>query len=40
MHPLTSRIVISAHVRDLQRTMHPERSKRQRRRLAWIRKRR
>jgi hypothetical protein len=38
MHPATSRITISAHVRDLQRTMHPERSKRPRRPLAWIRK--
>lgn len=38
MHPATSRITISAHVRDLQRSMHPERNKRPRRRLAWIRK--
>jgi hypothetical protein len=38
MHPATSRITINAHVRDLQRTMHPERSKRRRRPLAWIRK--
>jgi hypothetical protein len=37
MHPFTSRIIISAHVRDLQRTMHPER-KRPRRHLTWIRK--
>jgi hypothetical protein len=29
---------MSAHIRDLQRLMHPERSKRRRRRLAWIRK--
>jgi hypothetical protein len=28
---------MSAYVRDLQRAMHPERSKRLRRRLAWIR---
>ncbi len=38
MHPATAHITISAHVRDLQRTMHPERSKRPSRRLAWIRK--
>jgi len=38
MHPATSHITINAHVRDLHRTMHPERSKRPRRRLAWIRK--
>jgi hypothetical protein len=38
MHPATSGITIRAHIRDLQRTMHPERSKRTRRRLAWIRK--
>jgi len=38
MHPLTSRIVINAYVRDLQRTMHPERTKRPRRHLSWIRK--
>ncbi len=40
MHPATSRITMSAHVRDLQRAMHPERSNRSRRRLAWIRKNR
>jgi len=28
MHPALSSIVMSAHVRDLQRAMHPERSKR------------
>lgn len=38
MHPVTTRIIMSAHVRDLQRSMHPERNKRQRRPLAWIRK--
>ncbi len=38
MHPSTSRITINAHVRDLQRTMHPERPKRPRLRLTWIRK--
>jgi hypothetical protein len=38
MHPATSSIIMNAHVRDLQRAMHPERSKRPRRRLAWIRK--
>jgi hypothetical protein len=31
MHPALSNTVISAHVRDLQRAMHPERSKRPRR---------
>ena len=37
MHPATASIIIRAHVRDLQRAMHPER--RLRRRLgAWIRK--
>jgi hypothetical protein len=36
--PYTSRITMSAHVRDLQRSMHPERSKRVRRHLARIRK--
>ena len=40
MHPATSSITIRAHVRDLQRAMHPERSKRPRRRLAWSRKNR
>ncbi len=39
MHPALSNITISAHVRDLQRIMHPERSKRRRRpRLARVRK--
>jgi len=38
MHPATASITISAHIRDLQRAIHPERSKRPRRRLAWIRK--
>lgn len=38
MHPATSCITISAHVRDLERTMHPKRNKRPRRPLAWIRK--
>lgn len=38
MHPATSQITIRAHVRDLQRTMHPERSKPPRRPLAWLRK--
>jgi hypothetical protein len=38
MHPMTSNIIMSAYVRDLQRAMHPERSKRPRRpRLARIR---
>jgi hypothetical protein len=36
MHPATSHITIKAHVRDLQRTMHPERTRRPRRPLAWI----
>jgi hypothetical protein len=40
MHPATANITINAHIRDLQRAMHPERSKRPRRRLARIRKRR
>jgi hypothetical protein len=30
MHPSLSSITISAHVRDLQRAMHPERNKRPR----------
>jgi hypothetical protein len=38
MHPSTANIVLNAHIRDLQRAMHPERNKRPRRRLAWIRK--
>lgn len=37
MHPATASITLKAHIRDLQRAMHPER-KRQRRRLAWGRK--
>jgi hypothetical protein len=38
MHPALTSITISAHVRDLQRAMHPERRKRLRRpRLARIR---
>jgi hypothetical protein len=40
MHPLTSRIILNAHIRDLQRTMHSERGKRPRRRRVWIGKRR
>jgi hypothetical protein len=36
MHPATAGITISAHVRDLERMMHPERNKRLR--LALIRK--
>lgn len=38
MHPATATVTISAHVRDLQRLMHPESGTRRRRRLAWIRK--
>lgn len=38
MHPSTSSIVINAHIRDLQRALHPERSDRPHRLLAWIRK--
>ena len=38
MHPATARIVISAHIRDLQRLMNPEPRERPRRRLAWIRR--
>lgn len=38
MHPRTATVTISAHVRDLQRLMHPEPGKRRRGRLAWIRK--
>jgi hypothetical protein len=34
----TSRLNMSAHIRDLQRSMHPDRSKRRRRHLARIRK--
>jgi hypothetical protein len=37
VHPVTSNIIMSAYVRDLQRAMHPERSKRLRRRWARIR---
>jgi hypothetical protein len=38
MHPSLSNITIQAHVRDLQRAMHPVRSKRPRRpRVARIR---
>ena len=40
MHPATASITINAHVRDLQRAMHPDRSKRPRRLPAWLRKRR
>jgi hypothetical protein len=40
MHPATSKITMSAHIRDLERMMYPERSKRLRRRLARIRKHR
>jgi hypothetical protein len=36
MHPKTANITMRAHIRDLQRLMHPERSKRLRRRLARI----
>jgi hypothetical protein len=40
MHPSLTSTVITAHVRDLQRAMHPERSKRPRRpRRARIRRR-
>ena len=34
----TWRLTMSAHIRDLQRSMHPDRSKRLRRHLARIRK--
>jgi hypothetical protein len=38
MHPALTSITINAHVRDLQRAMHPERRKRLRRpRLSRIR---
>jgi hypothetical protein len=37
MHPATASITIRAHVRDLQRAMHPERSLRERL-GAWIRR--
>jgi hypothetical protein len=33
MHPSLSNMTINAHVRDLRRSMHPERSKRPRRPL-------
>jgi len=40
MHPATAGITMSAHIRDLQRMMHPERNERLRlrQRLARIRK--
>lgn len=38
MHPATANITMSAHVRDLHRLMHPERSKRPRWRRSWTRK--
>jgi hypothetical protein len=39
MHPALSSMTINAHVRDLQRAMHPERPKRPRRpRVARIRR--
>lgn len=38
MHPATASITINAHVRDLQRAMHPEPGKRPRWRLSWLRK--
>jgi hypothetical protein len=38
MHPATASITMSAHVRDLERAMHPERTKPRCRLLAWIRK--
>ena len=39
MHPALSSMTINAHVRDLQRAMHPERPKRARRpRVARIRR--
>jgi len=38
MHPATANITMRAHVRDLQRLMHPGPRKRPRRRLPWIRK--
>jgi hypothetical protein len=37
MHPALSSTIISAHVRDLQRAMHPDRKRPLRRRLAQIR---
>lgn len=37
MHPATASIIIQAHVRDLERAIHPERSLRERLE-AWIRK--
>ncbi len=38
MHPATAHVTISAHVRDLQRLMHPEFGPRRRGPLAWIRR--
>lgn len=38
MHPSTASITMSAHVRDIERLLHPNQSKRLRRRLARIRK--
>jgi len=38
MHPSTANVTITAHVRDLQRLMHPQPGTRRRGRLAWIRK--
>ena len=38
MHPSTSKIVMNAYIRDLELSLHPERSHRLRRRLARIRK--
>jgi hypothetical protein len=38
MHPSMATVTISAHIRDLQRLMHPESGTRRRRRLAWTRK--
>ena len=38
MHPTTANVTISAHVRDLQRLMHPKPATRRRVRLAWIRR--
>ena len=37
MHPATASIIIRAHVRDLERAMHPEPSLRQRVQ-AWLHK--
>lgn len=38
MHPSTATIVLNAHIRDLQRAMHPERNRRRRLRVPRIRK--